>query len=304
MDVIVTRKFRAAADVVVIEFADPTGATLPPWTPGAHIEIEPAPGLRRSYSLIDGDERLWQIAVLHDHNSRGGSRYIHQQLTPGTVVSARGPRNDFPLYNADRYLFVAGGIGVTPILPMLRHVHRRRADWRLLYGGRRRASMAFLDELDQYGDRVRIHPQDEKGLLPLDRALSDLPAGTLVYCCGPEPLLDAVGRHGQQWSPGTLHTERFAAATTGNTAFYIHLARSNLTLHVPPDRSILDVIEQAGIGVLSSCRSGTCGTCETTVLDGRVNHRDTVLTDDERRDGATMMICCSRSQSPVLTLEL
>ena len=304
MDVIVTGKSSAAADIVTIELADPAGATLPAWTPGAHIEIEPAPGMCRQYSLAGGSDRFWRIAVLHAPNSRGGSRYIHDQLTPGTVVTVRGPRNDFPLYDADRYLFIAGGIGITPILPMLRQASRNQADWHLLYGGRHRASMAFLDELDQYGDRVCIHPQDEQGLLPLGQLLADVPAGTLVYCCGPEPLLDAVGSLGRYWPPGTLHTERFTAATTGNAAFHIHLARSNLTLAVPPDRSILDVIEQCGIGVPSSCRSGVCGTCETTVLEGRVDHRDTVLTEDERRDGNTMMICCSRSQSPMLTLEL
>ncbi|WP_109524942.1 PDR/VanB family oxidoreductase [Nocardia aurea] len=305
MEVVVTGKYPAAADVAVLELADPTGAQLPPWTPGAHIEVEAAPGLSRCYSLTDGDDRMWRIAVLHDRNGRGGSSYIHRHLTPGTTVTVSRPRNNFPLQAADRYLFVVGGIGITPILPMIRHAHQHGADWRLLYGGRRRTSMAFLDELSAYGDRVHIHPEDEHGLLPLDRTFSDLPAGTLVYCCGPEPLLNAVGRHATGWPPGTLHIERFCSAPpAGGATFDIHLARANLTLTVPPDRSVLDVVEQAGITVLSSCRTGTCGTCETTVLGGLVDHRDTVLTDDERRESTTMMICCSRSLTTLLTLDL
>ena len=168
--------------------------------------------------------------------------------------------------------------------------------------------MAFLDELARYGDRVTVRPQDETGLLDLDTLLGTPQDGTLVYCCGPEPLLAAVEQRCGTWPRRALHVERFAAkplavpARTG--AFEVVLARSELTLTVPPDRSILDVVEEAGVGALSSCAEGTCGTCETPVLEGEPDHRDSVLDEDERDAATCMMICVSRSRSPRLVLDL
>jgi ferredoxin-NADP reductase len=226
----------------------------------------------------------------------------------GDRVHVRGPRNNFPLVGSPRYLFVAGGIGITPLLPMIRAAEAAGADWRLVYGGRRRASMAFLDELAGYGDRVSVRPQDETGLLDLDALLGTPQPDTLVYCCGPEPLLAAVEQRCAGWPRGALHVERFAprpqAEPARAVAFDVVLAQSGRTLTVPPDRSILSVLEQAGVGVLSSCAEGTCGTCETTVLEGVPEHRDSVLDEQERERNDCMMICVSRACSDRLVLDL
>jgi ferredoxin len=168
--------------------------------------------------------------------------------------------------------------------------------------------MAFLDELARYGHRVAVRPQDETGLLDLDTLLGAPEPGTLVYCCGPEALLSAVEQRCAAWPPGALHVERFAARPLGEPvraeAFEVELLRSGLTLTVPPERSVLDVVEAAGVGVLSSCAEGTCGTCETPVVDGLPDHRDSVLTDDERRRNDCMLICVSRSRTSRLVLDL
>jgi ferredoxin len=191
---------------------------------------------------------------------------------------------------------------------MIRSAEAAGADWRLVYGGRQRASMAFLDEVARYGDRVSIRPQDETGLLDLDSWLGTPQPGTLVYCCGPEPLLAAVEQHVTDWPPRSLYVERFApkpqTEPVRTEAFEVVLQRSELTLTVPPDRSVLSVVEEAGVGVLSSCAEGTCGTCETAVLDGIPDHRDSVLDETEKQANDCMMICVSRSCTGRLVLDL
>jgi ferredoxin-NADP reductase len=245
---------------------------------------------------------------LRDAAGGGGSVFVHDRLRAGDTVRVRGPRNNFKLVPSPRYQFIAGGIGITPILAMIAAASAAGADWRLLYGGRHRDSMAFTGELARYGGRVTVAPQDETGLLDLDALLGVPQDGTLVYCCGPEPLLAAVEQRCTAWPARSLHTERFAArpltAPVRAEAFEVELAASELTLTVPPGRSILDVVEEAGVGVLSSCAEGTCGTCETAVLGGLPDHRDSVLTDEERRTGGCMMICVSRSCSDRLVLDL
>ena len=303
IQLVVVEKYYAAEEVVVVEFADPGGDTLPAWEPGAHVELQLTAALRRRYSLTGGDSRTWRIGVLRDPRSRGGSTFVHDRLQVGMHISAIGPLNDFGLIPAPHYVFVAGGIGITPIVPMVHEADRRGAGWRLLYGGRRRGSMAFIDELRRSGYKVSIHPQDECGLLPIRHALNDIGADTLVYCCGPGPLLDAVRRLSAGWPPGTLHVERFNSDQCGNE-FVVHLARSKRTLRIPEDTSILQAVEDANVPIMSSCRAGHCGTCETTVLDGTPDHRDDVLTDQERTHNDTMMICVSRSLSTELTLDL
>jgi ferredoxin len=191
---------------------------------------------------------------------------------------------------------------------MIRAADSVGADWRLVYGGRQRGSMAFLDELSQYGDRVQVRPQDETGFLPLADLLGTPQPQTAIYCCGPEPLLAAVEEHSTGWPPGSLHLERFSpkpqAEPVRKEAFEVVLQRSELTLTVPPQRSIMSVAEEAGVGVLSSCAEGTCGTCETQVLDGEPDHLDSVLSEEERREGSCMMICVSRSRTDRLVLDL
>ncbi|MGW1720191.1 PDR/VanB family oxidoreductase [Streptomyces sp. NPDC002156] len=304
----------AADDVVSLTLRRPDGGALPTWTPGAHIDVlmEGVDGdLVRQYSLCgDPAEReAWQIAVLREPQGRGGSAYVHDRLCEGATVRVRGPRNNFPLRPAARHLFIAGGVGITPILPMVEAAEAAGVDWRLLYGGRTRTSMAFLDRLAPHGDRVLVRPQDEYGLLDLAAHLGVPEEDTLVHACGPEPLLRAVQERCANWPQGTLGVERFAPArTSGSTApaeaFEVELARSGLTLTVHADRSVLETVEKAGIEIDFSCREGTCGTCETDVLDGRPDHRDSLLTEDERAAGDTMLICVSRSCGPRLVLDL
>ena len=309
---LVVREARAVADdVVVLTLADPRGGELPPWTPGAHIDLILGDDLTRQYSLCSSPSKpdAWRLGVLRAPDSRGGSEWVHTALTTGSTVRVRGPRNHFPLVASPRYLFIVGGIGITPILPMIAEAEAAGADWRLLYGGRQRASMAFLDELAAYGDRVTIVPQDELGMLDLESVLGTPQPDTLVYCCGPEGLLSAVEKFCENWPPGMLHLERFSAkpqepAAEADSSFELVLERSGLTLQVPPDKSVLSVIREAGVSVLASCLEGVCGTCETEVIDGDVDHRDSVLNEEEQASNEYMMVCVSRCRSPRLTLNL
>jgi ferredoxin-NADP reductase len=304
----VTRRVTGAEGVVVLDLTDAAGAELPPWTPGAHIDLRLPGGIVRQYSLCGdpSDRRVWRIGVLREPNGRGGSAYVHEALREGVEVDARGPRNHFALAAAPRYLFIAGGIGVTPILPMVAAAGKGRAEWELHYGGRSRRSMAFLDDLRaDIGGRVTLYPQDEVGLIDLDRILGRPHPDTVVYCCGPEPLLSAVERLCATWPAGALHVERFAPRAAGPfESFEVELALSGLTLTVSANQSVLQALEEAGVGVLSSCREGTCGTCETPVLAGAVDHRDSLLTPDERAADDTMFVCVSRAAGPRLVLDL
>ncbi|WP_225992825.1 PDR/VanB family oxidoreductase [Actinomadura rudentiformis] len=309
--VVVTRKEALADDVAGLTLRAPDGGPLPPWEPGAHIELVLGDGLVRQYSLCGDpdDPHGWRVAVLREQDGRGGSAHVHDKLAEGDRLTVRGPRNHFAFTpSRPRCLFIAGGIGITPILPMIAAAQAAGADWRLVYGGRRRSSMAFLAELERHGERVQTSPQDETGLLDLDGLLGEPRADTLVYCCGPEALLAEVERRCADWPPGSLRVERFTpkpeAGAAPREAFEVELALSGRTLKVPADRSILEVLESAGVAVLSSCQEGTCGTCETAVLDGVPDHRDSVLTEEERGAGDLMMICVSRAAGPRLTLEL
>lgn len=303
-EVVVTDRRQLADGVVVLVLAPPEGGTLPRWAPGAHVDLAPDGGPERQYSLCGTPaEPIWEIAVLREPGGRGGSAFVHDHVRVGDRVRVRGPRNHFSLVEAVRYRFVAGGIGITPIRPMIAEVAARGADWRLLYGGRTAASMAFADELTALGDRVRLRPQDEHGLLDLKAELADVDETTAVYCCGPEPLLAAVA---DLVPPRTLHVERFApvAIATDGTAFDVELNRSGKIVRVLPGRSVLESIEAAGVPVLFSCREGTCGTCETEVLDGEPDHRDSLLTEQEHAAGDTMLICVSRARGTRLVLDL
>lgn len=298
----VTSKTREAEDVVSFVL---TGDELPPWTPGAHIDLEVRPGVCRQYSLCGdpADRDRWQVAVLREDSGRGGSRYLHDAVEAGASLRVGGPRNNFPLEPADGYVFVAGGIGITPLIPMFRAAQLLGVDWTLYYGGRRRAKMAFLDALSGYGKRVRILPEDECGLLPLAEIVAE--SNHPVYCCGPEPLLVAVER---LCPPDRLRVERFhprADALDGPAqGFEVFATLSGAMVRVAPKESILDALDDAGVPVPSSCREGTCGTCETTVLEGEVDHRDSILTDEERTSGNTMMVCVSRARSARLVLDV
>jgi len=308
-ELVVAERTLVADGVVALVLEHPDGEELPAWTPGAHVDLLLTPELTRQFSLCGSpaDRTRWRLGVLLDEGGRGGSRHVHERLEPGTRLPVRGPRNHFPLVAADRYLFVAGGIGITPILPMVAEAQAAGADWTLVYGGRQLASMAFRDELAAYGDRVQLRPQDEHGLLDLDTILAPQP-GTLVYSCGPEVMLQAVEQRCAAWPSGSLHVERFAAKPVAEgaaqTTFEVVCQRSGITVTVPPDRSILDVVLDAGVNALSSCQEGVCGTCETAVVEGSPDHRDSLLTEEEKAAGDFMMICVSRSNSSRLVLDL
>jgi ferredoxin-NADP reductase len=309
-EVVVERKETAAEGVVALTLRAVSGEPLPAWEPGAHIDVLLPGGGARQYSLCgDPDDRsTYRIAVLREPESRGGSSWLCEELAESDRVTVRGPRSHFPLVEAPGYLFIAGGIGVTPMLPMAAEAEASGATWRMLYGGRQRASMAFLDELARYGDKVVIAPQDECGLLDLPGWLATPSPDTKIYCCGPEPLLAAVEAQCASWPHGALHVERFAPKEVGepvrSEAFEVTLQQSGLTLTVPPDKSILEVVGEAGVSVLSACGEGTCGTCETAVVEGVPDHRDSLLDDDEKASGDYMMICISRSVTPRLVLDL
>lgn len=302
-----------ADGVVSLTLGHADGEDLPAWKPGAHVEVHLGAGegaLTRQYSLSSSptEAARWRIGVLRERNSRGGSQYVHEHLIEGASLTVGFPRNNFRLRPASRYVFVAGGIGITPILPMIEEAERQGAQWSLLYGGRTRASMAFVGELARYGDRVTLRPQDEFGHLELEALLSEPADDTLIYCCGPEPLLQAIESASAHWPLGSLVTERFAAKTIvrsePDTEFEVEFAESGVTATVPVGKTVLDVAVESGIGALSSCLEGTCGTCETRILAGRADHRDSILTATEQEANETMMICVSRAEQGCARLVL
>ncbi|GGT01463.1 PDR/VanB family oxidoreductase [Streptomyces cinerochromogenes] len=271
------------------------GRDLPRWEPGAHLDLVLPSGLVRQYSLCGdpGDTSSYTVATRLVEDGRGGSREVHEQLAEGMELEVRGPRNRFPLVEAESYVFVAGGIGITPLLPMLRALPDG-ADWRLLYAGRERASMPFLEEVVKLGgDRVTV----VEGRPDLDAL--EVPAGAAVYCCGPEGLMAAVAERFPD-----VRLERFApgAPAGGDFGFELELRRSGRTLTVPAGTTVLDAVREELPDTAYSCAQGFCGTCQQRVLEGEVDHRDELLTDAERRD--SMLICVSRSRSDRLVLDM
>lgn len=311
LEVLLTHKEKLSDGVVGLTLRHAGGEPLPEWEPGAHLDLVLHENLVRQYSLCGdpADRSVFQVAVLREPAGRGGSAYVHDELAAGDVVRVRGPRNRFRLIDAPRYLFLAGGIGITPLLPMVARADAQGSDWRLVYGGRSLASMAFHEELTaRYGGRVSVRPKDEGGHLDLDELLGRPQPSTTIYCCGPESLLAAVEQRCARWSPGALHVERFSAKAVADageaTEFDVELARSGIIVTVPEDKSILEAVEDAGAPALSSCQEGICGTCETSVLEGVPDHRDSLLTDEERAANNTMMICVSRACTRRLVLDL
>ncbi|MGW1027886.1 cytochrome P450 [Streptomyces sp. NPDC002577] len=315
MELVLVGKEAVADGVVALRFAHPDGEALPEWGPGAHVDIRvPVNGgvVVRQYSLSSSPSQPdeWRLGVLREANGRGGSQVLHDTCEVGTRLRLGWPRNNFQFVSSPRYVFVAGGIGITPILPMIEQAEAAGADWELHYGGRTRASMAFLDELEKYGDRVKPVPQDEFGHPDLPGIFATVQAETLVYACGPEPLLHALEGALAHWPAGSLHTERFAPKKAlrdlPDAAFEVEFAQTGVRAEVPAGRSVLQVAEAHGITVLSSCKEGTCGTCETRILYGAADHRDSILTAEEQAANDTMMICVSRATEgcPRLVLDL
>ncbi|MFE1589871.1 PDR/VanB family oxidoreductase [Streptomyces sp. NPDC058737] len=316
LTLLVTAHERLADGVVRLRLE---GTDLPRWEPGAHLDLVLPSGLVRQYSLCGDpeDTSSYTVAARLVEDGRGGSRELHEQVQEGTELEVRGPRNRFPLVDAPAYAFVAGGIGITPVLPMLRALPEG-AEWRLLYGGRTRASMPFLEEVEKLAPEsgrsgmgappaegwgsVTVVPEDEDGRPDLDAFLADLPAGAAVYCCGPEGLMAAVEERLPEGA--ALHLERFAPRTTadGDGEFEVELHRSGRTLTVPGDSSVLAAVRAELPNTPYSCEQGWCGTCQQTVLEGEIDHRDDLLTDSERGD--SMLICVSRCRGTRLVLDM
>lgn len=299
-------------DVLALEFESPNGRPLPAWQPGAHVDLRLAPGLERQYSLCgdNADRGRWRVGVLREEAGRGGSLAAHG-LEVGTIVRARGPRSNFA-YDAPQpglpVTFVAGGIGITPVLPMVRAADAAGADWVLHYCGRGRDRMAWLEELlAAYGSRIVVHDSAAGGRLDVD-ALVAQRGRDGIWACGPASLLDAL-TGAAETVPGTVvHTERFTprelATPVWEGDFEVELAASGDVVVVRPGVSVLTALEAHGAITVSSCREGICGTCETVVLEGEVDHRDSVLTPPEQAENLSMMTCVSRAACPRLVLDM
>ncbi|CAM4361033.1 PDR/VanB family oxidoreductase [Kerstersia similis] len=326
MNLRVSRVSAEAKDVLAIELVDPAGAALPAFAPGAHLEIHLANGMIRHYSLLnDSSERQrYVVGVGLAPDSRGGSRFIHGSLREGDTVKVVGPHNHFALdAQAGAYCLVAGGIGITPILSMARWAEREGRPWRVIYTARGRHRAAFYEDLlalDQGRGRVQLHFNDEQAgrLLAVEALAASLGPDEHLYCCGPDPLMQAV-RQATAEQAGRVHFEWFAAPASAPAVepdlqsgaqagvgggFEVILRQSGQTLWVSEEQSILEAMEEAGLSPAFSCRAGICRSCETRVHAGTPDHRDLVLSDEEKQANATMLICCSRALSPALELEL
>ncbi|MFC8501808.1 PDR/VanB family oxidoreductase [Pedococcus sp. NPDC057267] len=288
---------------------------LPPWKPGAHIDLVLPSGRCRQYSLCGPlNSRDYEIAVLYEPEGKGGSVEVHDALPVGTEVKFREPRNRFPLERASSYLFVAGGIGITPLLPMIEAIDAIGIPWHMVYGGRSLDSMAFLDLLALYEENVDLVPQDRDGLIDVHGIIAEAVSrdpGVAIYTCGPAPLIDAMEAAVDAAGLLPLHFERFVAVhqhvdrevAAHESAFDVQLGVGGPLVPVAKDQSILAAVLDAGADVLFSCEEGTCGSCQTTVLAGEVDHRDGLLTDEERAD-RQMLICVSRCLRGPLVLDI
>ncbi|MCZ4316172.1 PDR/VanB family oxidoreductase [Comamonadaceae bacterium G21597-S1] len=303
-----------ALDVMRIELVAADGGALPAFEPGAHLAVDLPEGMTRHYSIVnDNRERhRYVLGVGLARDSRGGSSYLHRQMRCGMRLSCSAPANNFRLDpHAASVLLIAGGIGVTPLVSMAHWCAARHKPWRMVYAARSRQRMAFGDDLRQLGGALRLHADDEHGgALDVAALVQSRAPDEQIYCCGPAALMDAVAAAGSALPDGVLHFEWFNAppqAQTperGDDGFWVDLRRSNDAVFVPPDRSVLEVLEQHGYEVPFSCREGLCGTCETPVCEGEPDHRDYVLAPSERASRGTMMVCVSRAVSQRLVLDL
>lgn len=306
---LVRRMTWEAAGVLSLELVSPDGRDLPGFSPGAHVDLHLAPDLVRQYSLCGdpNDRDVYRVAVREVMGGRG-SGAIHRQIRPGSLMRMVGPRNNFPLLPSPRYLFIAGGIGITPLLPMMRAATAAGATWSLLYCVRKASDAPFMRDLRDLGGSVVLYASQDGERLDAAERLATQEDDTMVYCCGPESLMTAVEAATATWPDGRVHFEWFAPRSRSETeisgAFQVVCAQSRITLTVPPDRSILDLVTEAGIEAPRSCEQGICGTCECRVLEGDVDHRDSILSAAERAACQTMMICVSRAKGARLVLDL
>ncbi|BDH47799.1 oxidoreductase [Salmonella enterica subsp. enterica serovar Choleraesuis] len=302
-----------AQGVLSIELRSPDGSPLPEYAPGSHIDLHLPNGLIRSYSLLSqyGKQAGYVVGVLRDRQSRGGSAWIHEQLRVGTLLPISAPRNNFALSEEPAHsVLVAGGIGITPILCMLSNLVENARPAELIYCARNRLEAAFIEQIEQLNSHVTWHFDDEQQTPPdLTQYLKDKPAGSHFYCCGPGAMLNAFEDTCQALGYDNVHIERFAARPMAETqevsqSYQVELKRSGKTLEVSAGQSLLDALLASGCQVDCSCREGVCGSCETVVIDGMVDHRDSILSKSEREANRSMMVCVSGCKSGKLVLDL
>lgn len=299
----------AAEGIHLYEFGAADGSPLPPFSAGAHVDLHLPNGLVRQYSLCNDphETHRYVVGIKRDPASRGGSTYVHDQLKVGTVLEVSAPRNHFALREEARHsVLVAGGIGVTPIACMVQRLRALGASFEVHYGVRKREEAAFLEVLA--GPSLHLHVDAENGNRPL--ALADVvaraPGDAHLYCCGPGPMLDAFEAACAGRPSAHVHLERFAAAApaAAEGGFTVRLARTGRSVFVARGCTILDALRADGVPVQASCEQGICGSCETRVLGGTPDHRDSLLSDEEKGANKVMMVCCSGSKDPVLVLDL
>lgn len=275
---------------------------LPPFTPGAHVTVETPSGAMRRYSLVsDGTAPdSYVIAVKRERESRGGSASMHDEAVEGRELNVAAPENDFPLSEAPRYLLIGGGIGITPIYAMASHLAREDKPFNIIYCSRSQGEAAYLDDLvTAFGDRVLIHHDegDPEKIYDFWDHFAE-PQNMHVYCCGPKPLMEEIKAISGHWPEGRVNFEDFKpvqVVRADDEPFEVELRKSGKTLTVPDDRTILETLRDAGFPTVSSCESGTCGTCKTRLIAGEADHRDMVLMDEEKSDW--IMICVSRARA-------
>jgi|APLak6261672720_1056091.scaffolds.fasta_scaffold01647_4 ferredoxin-NADP reductase len=309
-----------ARDIISVELRPLSQeAGFPPAEAGSHIDLHLGNGLIRSYSLTNsGESDRYVVAVLKDRRSRGGSLYVHEQVRVGQVISISSPRNNFQLDEAaSQNVLLAGGIGITPLYAMLKRLRELGRRTHLIYCARSRSDAAFVEDIQALvaashdgALSVHFHFDDEKGAAPdLVRLFSNFSAETHFYCCGPGPMLEAYEKACDKLGYAHVHMERFAAApeltdqVTDSAGYTVALKKSGKTVQVPPGTKLLDALLSAGCKVEFSCREGLCGACETRVLSGEVEHRDSILTKAERAANKSMMICVSGCRSGTLVLD-
>ncbi len=314
LDLVIARRQEQGQGIVVLELVDPEGGKLPPFEPGAHVDVEVSPGLVRQYSLCSdpADRRAYRLGVLLEPASRGGSAAIHASFQAGTRVRIGLPRNLFRLAaEAGRTILIGGGIGVTPVMAMAYHLHSETRDFTLHYCARTPATAAFLSELNGAGfcDRVRLHFDNGAEPQRFDPA-RDLPQpadDVHLYVCGPEGFMAWVIVEAQRrgYVEQQIHREYFKSSVDASgQAFDVVLSRSRRRIRVGEGSTIVAALAHAGVKITTSCEEGICGTCLCTVLSGTPDHRDVYLTEEEKAANDQMLVCCSRSQTPELVLDL
>jgi ferredoxin-NADP reductase len=301
----------AAKDTNLYEFRRPDGAPLPSYQPGAHVDMLLPNGMVRQYSLIvpDPHPECYVFGIKRDAASRGGSRYIHDELHAGASLQISAPRNNFPLLeDAEHVVLFAGGIGITPIWCMVQRLGVLGRSWKLYYGCRSRSDMAFLQALEKFEAKyLHLHFDDEAGkVVDIAAAVAEAPKSAHLYCCGPDPMLKAFEAATTNWPRAQVHVEYFTpkAEPAKEGGFWVELARSKEEYFIPPGQTILQVLYDAGVDVDYSCELGICGACETKVISGIPEHRDSVLSEEEQASNTKVMICCAGCKSERLVLDM